>query len=238
MRSTRKSLLKFCVRRGIWNINVKVPAGRTAGCSVGGHISSVASRVRGGVQHILEVVEVVQGGDRVAVDLHQSVIISFLRVLVNKSTRENRRHLSRVDRSNLRKLSVSRLGERRVSTPRIVIDTKHVDSRSRVITTVEVVSKIESDRGNISSRVTNRDASVVPGLDVLFQVSHGCLDVWSGVQDGLIVDDFVTSEETKNVVVVGKRINRCKDALQEIGVVRAVWVASGNRSSWCGDIKN
>lgn len=103
-------------------------------------------------------------------------------------------------------------------TPRVVIESEEV--RTLVISSaVHVLSHLQSVGVNISSGVTDWDLTVSTATNVLSHVTGDSLDVRSRGSGAIIVDNFISGEESESVGVVRERINGCKDVLQVHSIV-------------------
>jgi hypothetical protein len=81
--------------------------------------------------------------------------------------------------------------------------------------------------GDIGGRVPDRDLAKTTSVDVVANVTSGGLDIGSRlVGILLVVDHLVSGEKGSNIVILGKHLNGSEDALEIVGIVRKVRVAS------------
>ena len=105
------------------------------------------------------------------------------------------------------------LGEGRRVTPRVVVESVEVTALV-VGTAVHVLGHLEAVALDIGGGVTNGDLAVATAANVLPQVTGDGLDVGCAVAGLVIVNDLVTGEEEKGVVVVGEGVNGGEQALE------------------------
>lgn len=104
-------------------------------------------------------------------------------------------------------------------TPRVVVESEEV-AASAIRAAVHVRSHLHAVLRNISGRVTNRDLAVTAGVDVRPHVTVGGLDIRGALGRLVVVDDLISREEHKRVVVLLERIDGSEDALKVDLVVR------------------
>ena len=92
------------------------------------------------------------------------------------------------------------------TTPFVHVNTIEI-SLDIVITTSEEICRWNSGVCIIVSRVTNRDISVTLLRNVRLHVSDCSLDVRCRIGVGGVGDNFVTCEETKNVIILLHHVN-------------------------------
>ena len=106
--------------------------------------------------------------------------------------------------------------------PRVVVKGEEVGALL-VGAAVEVLGRLHAVLGHVGGRVADGDGAVLARLDVGPHVAVGGLDIRSRERAlGLIVDDLVSGEEGKGVVVLGELVDGGEDALQVDGVVGGV----------------
>jgi hypothetical protein len=105
-------------------------------------------------------------------------------------------------------------GERRLTAPRVVVDSKEVTTSIRVVSTVEVGGHLVTVLLNVGSTVTNRDGPEVARLDVLPHISGHGLDIGGRGSRADVVDDLVGREKGQGVVIFGEDIDGSKDVLE------------------------
>lgn len=230
-------------------------------------VTTVARRVSCRGKLGLEVVEVAVCGHSLVVgrDIHQAVVVVFLGVFVDKTTREHRRHFGGVDGLDLGEwprsvlvtaklreeqrhrvvtvgldlLVVTGNGEGRTATPRVVVEAKHVHTGQLVVTTVEVVGRLESVLLHIGSRVTHWNVTQSGVSLESLNVTHHGLDVGGSRGSSVVVDHFVSSKETQGVVVLRHQLDRGQNLVQVHGVVRAVGtLVTSNQRLWHVDVQD
>ena len=107
----------------------------------------------------------------------------------------------------------ARLGEGRRVTPRVVVESIEVTALV-VGTAVHVLGHLEAVALDIGGGVTNGNLAVATAANVLPQVTSDGLDVGRAVAGLVIVNDFVTGEEEKSVIVVGESVDGGEQALE------------------------
>ena len=130
----------------------------------------------------------------------------------------------------------TRGSERGWVAPRVVVESVEVTSLI-VGTAVHVLCHVITVALDISGGVANRDGTVASAANVLLHVTSDSLDVGSTIGVVVGIDDFISREEKKRVVVFGKRINRSEDRLQVCWVVRCRWLIAVDRVLWCVHIQ-
>jgi hypothetical protein len=242
MRSTYEVRLSrgWHIGKGVVSLPRALGIRRAAGIFEASLGSAVSGGVVGGTQLLLEGIEVAERLDVVTVDLNESVVVGLLGVFVDKTTGEDTAHLGAVESGNLSELTRRRLvatvlgeehgdrvvgvvlhlclpvggGERRLTAPRVVVDSKEVTTSIRIVSTVEVGGHLETVLLNVGSTVTNRDGPEVARLDVLPHISGHGLDVGGRGSRGDVVDDLVGREKGQGVVIFGEDIDGSKDVLE------------------------
>lgn len=157
-----------------------------------------------------------------------TIVVCLLEVHIDDSTRPDFSHLVAVNCPNLSEftgldsvatilgkecrdgvvgefessLIISGLSVGRITTPRVDVVAPEIDGRVS-ITTVEIMSQINSDVGIIVGSITNTDGAVALSLNVSLHVTDGSFNESTGVSVVDIVGDFVTGKETEDVCVVG-----------------------------------
>jgi hypothetical protein len=103
--------------------------------------------------------------------------------------------------------------------PRVVVESEEI--RSLVVAaTVHVHRRLHAVRGNVGSRVSDRDRTQSSRVHVVLHITSDSFDVGSGrIGSRLVVDDLVTRKEGQCVVILGKHLNGSKNALKVHGVV-------------------
>lgn len=211
---------------------------------------------------VLKVDEEADGS--VAVDADQSEVVGFLAVFVHQSSGKSLRHVGTVDGLDFaedtgfdvvaasfgeedRHGDVSEILSKHIVTarvvgcvtaPRVRIETEEVGTRSRGVGQVasQVVGRVNQERADIGSRVTNGNVTLgvladvvvhitLDGLDSQLQHDFAVIeetysDVVGNQLNTVLVDNLVTREETSSVGVVLECLNDTKDLGHVDGVVR------------------
>jgi hypothetical protein len=103
--------------------------------------------------------------------------------------------------------------------PGVVVESEEVTADIGA-TAVHILGHLETVRIDISGRVSDRNASVRAGFDVLLHVTRDGLYVGSGEGSIRAVENLVGRVVQEGVVVLGKSVNSGKDALKIDIVVR------------------
>lgn len=140
-----------------------------------------------------------QADGSVAVDADQTVVVGFLAVFVHQSSRKSLRHVGTVDRLDLAentRLDVVATGFREenrhsdvgevlgkhivtagvvgcITAPRVRVETEEVGTRGGRVGKVagQVVSRVNQERADIGSRVTDRNITLGVLADVVVHVT-------------------------------------------------------------------
>lgn len=181
-----------------------------------------------------------------------TVVVLFLEVHVDNTTRPDIVHLLAVERFDLRELTgldsvaavlskedgdgvvlellstglEARLLVVGVTAPRVDVVTPEVNAVIGVVA-VEVVGHLLTDVSIVVGGVTNTHRAVVLGLDVLLHVTDSGLDEGTGVGVVGLVGDFITSKETNDVGVLRHLVNNADVAAVEIGIPLGVVADDG-----------
>ena len=108
--------------------------------------------------------------------------------------------------------------------PRVVVEREKVAALV-VGSTVHVVSGIIAVRFNISGGISDRDGSELAVALVLLHITGDGLYIRSGLGGGKsVVDDLVSGEESKGIIVLGEHFHGGEDVLEVLVVVRWVGV--------------
>lgn len=239
-----------------------VARGRAGGRSAVRVVTAIARRSSVVGECILEVGEIVVGGNRRTRDGDKTVARVLLRVLVDETTTVDASHLLVVESRNFLELASvlvaavfgkeerqtvvavglnllvpTRDGEGRGVTPRVVVECKEVAALV-IGSAVHVLGSLVAVRADIGSGVANRNGTVASVVAVLLEITSDGLDVRSTIGSVAIVDDLVTGEEKKGVGVVGKGINSGEETLQVDGVVRDGGLIASDRVQGSVDIES
>ena len=104
-------------------------------------------------------------------------------------------------------------GKGRWITPGVIVESEEVSSLV-VSAAIHVVSSFETVVINVCGRVSNRNRAVTTTANVLLHITRYSLDPWGSCTSVDVVDDFVSGEEQKSVIVLLELINGGKDVLQ------------------------
>lgn len=182
-------------------------------------------------------------------DVDKTIVVGLLRVLVDDAAAENALHLIAVDlwylgedtrgrcvaaklgeedgdRAALEpsnKLIVAGLREGAVATPRVGVEGEQVDAALLVllILTLQILPRIEEDRTDIGSAVTDGDGTIGVLGDVVLEVTSDGANVRrDGSTVVLVEDDLVSAEEGGRVGVVLEGLDDGESPVQVGSVVR------------------
>ena len=220
------------------NVPVGLGLDGTAGSSTGGVVVTVAGGVVGLLEGSLESIVVLVGGDVVAVNLDETVLVATLRVLVGETTGVDTSHLLGVESADLLPLTgvgvATVLGEEERETvssevldllvpagggegggvtPGVVVESEEVGALV-VSSTVHVLSHLETVGVDISGGVTDGDLTELVTAQEGTHVTGDGLDVGGGLGRGTVVDNLVSGEEGEGVVVLGELLHSGEDVLQ------------------------
>lgn len=209
-----------------------------AGGTTSGVVVAIATRVVGLLESSLESLIVLVGGDLVTGDLGQAVLVGLLAVLVDQTTGVNAGHLFGVQGANLVELTgvgvaavlgeeegksvaseVLHLlvpagsGEGRGITPGVVVKGEEVTTLV-VGTAVHVLGHLETVGVNIGGGVTDGHLTELTGAEESAHITGDGLNVRSGLRGGAVVDNLVTGEEGKGVIVLSELLHGCEDVLE------------------------
>ena len=95
-----------------------------------------------------------------------------------------------------------------------------VAPRISVVSAVKVLGHLQTVLGHIGGAVADGDLAELARLDVLAHVARDGFDVGGRRRGPGIVDHLVGREEGQHVVVLGEHVDRGKDVLQVLFVVR------------------
>lgn len=220
---------------------------RALGSRAAGLVVTVASRVAGSGECLLQAIEVGIGLDlAVGANLNKSVAVGLDGVLVRQTTGVNAGHVGGVQCLNFAPVALvdvaavfreedrlavvlvkldllvpARLGEVRGVAPRVVVESKEIGALI-IRAAVKVEGLLLDVLGDIGGGVTNGNLTGRPVADIALHITSDGLDVGSSTGVVTLVDDLVAREEEEEVVVALERINCSKDILQIDVVVRAV----------------
>lgn len=238
-----------------------VRLGRTRRRGRVGAVATISFRVLGGGIRGLELVKILVGLDLAVGDVHDTVAVCLGRVLIREPTREDGRHVGRVERGNLAPravvLDAAKLGEEhgdavacvpldlglparrdkvgRVA-PRVVVEGEEVDGRA-VVAAVKVLQLLLDVVRDVGRRVADGDAAVAPGVEVVLDVARDGADVRGHAGSLLIVNDLVAAEEEEGVGVVGEAVDRREDGLEIFLVVREEGIGPVQRELGAVDVQ-
>lgn len=128
-------------------------------------------------------------------------------------------------------------GEGRWVTPRVVVESEEITALI-ICTAVHVLGHLLTVGVDISSRVSDRDGTVSPASNVLSHITSDSLDIWCSWGGEIIVDNFVTGEESQCVGIVCEGIDGGEDVLEVNGVVGWVGIGSVEGVERCVDIED
>ena len=209
-----------------------------AGSTTGGVVLAVTLGVVGLGEGGLESIVVLEGGDVVAVDLNESVLVAAFGVLVGQTAGVDAGHLGGVQSGDFLPLAgvgvAAVLGEEEGETvagevldllvpagggegrgvaPGVVIESEEV--RALVITSaVHVLGHLETVGVDVGGGVSNRNLTELVAGQERAHVTGDGLDIGGGLGGGAVVDNLVTGEEGKGVVVLGELLHGSEDVLQ------------------------
>ena len=203
-----------------------------------GLVTTVAGGVGRVCVGVLESGEVVKLLDVGAVNLNETVLGVLLRVFVDKTTGVDRGHVGAVDGLDLVELTLvgvaAKLGEEDGNavilellnllvptstsegvgvTPRVVVEGVEVRTDS-VLTAVHVVSHLVAVGLDVSCTIADGDLAKLASVHVRLDVTGDSLNEGSAVGGGVIVDDLVTREEEKGVLVGSELLDGRENALK------------------------
>lgn len=195
---------------------------------------------------LLEVVVIDQGGDStVVIDLDEAILILLESPLVNQATGEGLGHLFAVQGLDFGEdtgldFVAAVLGEENgeggvgevlgqdvvaaglvggITTPGVGVEAEEVGTGAGGVLHValEVVESVHQDVPDIGSGVTDGDGAGGLLGDVVLHVTDDGTNVGGSQASGILVDHFVSGEETKNVVEGLEGLDDTKD-LPVVGV--------------------
>lgn len=128
--------------------------------------------------------------------------------------------------------------ERGRVAPRVVVKREEVAALV-IGSAVHELGRLVTVARDISRGVADRDLPLLPVTLVLLHVTRDGFDVWSGSGRGSrFVDNLVSGEEGKGVVVLREHVHGSEDALEVRRVVGWAWVHSVERVERAVHIEN
>jgi hypothetical protein len=224
-----------------------------AGGTAGGVVFAVTAGVLGLAEGGLESIVVLEGGDIVAVDFDETVLVAAFGVLVGQTAGVDAGHLGGVQSGDFLPLTgvgVAAVlgeeegdavagevldllvpaggGEGRGVAPGVVVEGEEV--RALVVAAaVHVLGHLETVGVDIGGGVADGNLAKLVAAQESAHVTGDGLDVGSGLGGGAVVDNLVSGEEGKGVVVLGELLHGGEDVLEVDIVVGGLGVRTVKR---------